>query len=157
MPYFFFTGLAVGAIIGVEALYRWSNDLALTWEWAAYRALFFGVVMLVSHWFSRREARKARTGPSSGGGLFIAGFWILFGGVATVAWAWRCVDALLNGKIIVSSSGPDVYTFWAINPGGFAFSVTMAFLAALLFFVMFLLGVMFAWNAIRARKGPAWP
>lgn len=132
--------LIVVTAVAVEALFRWSNGLELGWSWVAYRAAILGAIVLTSAWFSRRDAKRANAGNTAHDGIWVSIFALLFGGAGAVVSGWRGVDALLTGRVIVSTM-PDSYTAWSDNPGGFAVAMGLGVLVFAFFLAFFAGGI----------------
>jgi hypothetical protein len=146
--------LIIIAVIAIEALFRWSNDLAMTRTWLTERVAFMAFQLVVSGWFLRRELRRERETGKSGDTILFAMFMLLVGGVGVIGWAWRGIDALWTGTVLVSTV-PAAYTMWSGNPWGFAIALGFCVLGVLMFGLFFISGALTIRDRIRRRRGPA--
>lgn len=157
MRTFFVFGLLVCAAVAVEALFNWSNGLELGWGWAGYRAAMLVLILLVTAWSSRREARRERaSGGGSKSGVGGGVFALVLGGSLAFVWGWRAVEALLTGRIIVSNT-PDIYTAWSANPRGFAIALALDVTAVLFGLAILVVGVMIVGDWLARREMAARP
>ena len=143
--------LIISIAISIEAIFRWSNGLEITWAWLGYRTGVLGAIMLGSGWFARHEARRERATGKPASDFLTSIFAMLFGGAGAVVWAWRTVDAFVTGRVIVSLA-PDTYTTWSANPWGFAVAMGLGFFGVLLFLCFFVLGVALQWDSFSRRR-----
>ena len=151
-----FFGLFLSVLIGVEAFYRWSNALELSWSWLGLRSGMFATIMLASFLGSRWERRRERAGHSDGNSIAWPLFSLVLAGTGSIVWTWTVVDALMTGRIEVSRT-PELYTSWSANPWGFAVAMALALLGAMLLLLFTVANILIIWNNVRARHGPAWP
>lgn len=149
-------GSFVCAGVAVEGLFRWSNGLELGWGWAGYRAAMLVLILLVTGWANRREARRERASGGANGSVGGGVFALVFGGAGLFVWGWRAVEALLTGRIIVSTT-PDIYTVWSANRRGFAVAFGLDVLAVLFFLAIFAVGVLIVGDWLARREMAARP
>lgn len=148
--------LILGVAVAIEALFRWSNNLELGWNWLAWRAAILTLTVLISALFSRRDSTRIRKTGLSNKSMWMPAFMLLSGGAGLAVWGWRVVEALLTGQVIVSRS-PEAYTGWSANPTGFLVAMGLGILGVAFCLLLFVGGVFFLWDYIRSRHGPAWP
>jgi hypothetical protein len=148
--------LIVVAAVAVEALFRWSNGLDLTWSWLGYRTAVLTCIVGVSAWSSRRDAKRSDAGRAADDDIWTSIVLLLFGGAGFVFWTWRGIDALLTGRVIVSTV-PDTYTIWSANPTGFAVAMGLGMLADAFFLLLFVGGIVLGWQYFSRRRRSARP
>lgn len=146
--------LLIGAVISIELLYRWSNDLELSWSWLGYRAGMLAVIILMNSLILWRERRRGLSGGKQGGGILSAIVALLMGGALLGVFGWRVVDALWTGQVVISTT-PDTYTAWSANPLGFAMAVGFHVLATAFALLLFAGGIYLMGDYFSRRSGPA--
>jgi hypothetical protein len=156
MRQFGFLIAGICAFIAFVMLYLWLNGLALTWQAVVFGALPGLAGVLTNMWFARRRERQERRMlPRAPGkpanGLLGAGALLLFCGVMVFVSGWRLIDAVLTGRVTVSTT-PDIYTAWASNPWGFAFTLALGIVIALFFLVGVIVSIFMIGDAIERRR-----
>lgn len=143
----------IGACLTVEALFRWSNALELGWGWLAYRAAFYLTIFAATNWSQWRD--RKRMGASgivaSSPKAWMIILALLFGGAGAVVSAWRAAEAVLTGRISVSTT-PEIYTGWSANPQGFAIALGLDVFVFLTFIAFFAAGLWMAGDYLARRR-----
>lgn len=110
--------LALGLVVGAEALYRVTNGLEVDVAWVLGRITVFTIPASVLL-FVGSDRTQAGVVPGA--------FALLLGAAGAVIFAWRAADAIWRGQLLISSQ-PKLYSDLATNPIGF--EIGLGFLVA---------------------------